>query len=354
LEILGEEGGDIAGNEGELQDVTGEREVNMEEEVPHISLHALNGASAYQTMRVDGGAGNATLHILIDSGSTHNCLDISVAKRLHCRVRKVPPLQVTIANGQQLNCSTVCRDFFWSLLGHQFITDVLLVPSGSCEMVLGLQWRSALGPILWDFEELKMEFSYKGKRILLKGTKKSIMEWLNGKKSHKTTLHSAQLFALQLMSAETVAADIQPQLQESRLASLLREFADIFEEPRSLPPHRGHDHKIILKKGTSPINGKRYRYPSLRKDVIEKTVQEMLEVGVVRPSQSPYSSPIMLVKQKDGTWRLSVDYRQLNKYTVLDRFLIPVIEELLDELFGATYCSKIDLRSGYWQVRMDP
>jgi len=95
-----------------------------------------------------------------------------------------------------------------------------------------------------------------------------------------------------------------------------------------------------------------YRYPALQKDVIKQTVKEMPEAGVVRPSQSPYSSPIVLVKKKDGTWRRCVDYRQLNKQIVLDKFSIPVVEELLDGLLGAAYFSKIDLRLRHWEVRM--
>ena len=261
---------------------------------------------------------------------------------------------MAVANGQQLTCSTMCKDFSWSLLGQTFTADVLLVPLGSCEMILGVQWLATLGPILWDFEELKMEFSFKGRRMVLRGTRKSVMEWLNGKAFQKTALQSAHLFAIQLLATESGATKDQIQTSEAKLSALLKEFTDIFEESKTLPPHRSHDHKIILKEGTSPVNVRPYRYPALQKDVIEKTVQEMLEVGVVRPSQSPYSSSIVLVKKKDGTWRLCVDYRQLNKHIVVDKFPIPVIEELLDELFGAAYFSKIDLRSGYWQVRMDP
>ena len=77
--------------------------MNDGEEIPHISLHALNGASAYQTMRVNGRCGTTTLHILIYSGSTCNFLDVSMAKNMKCQVRKIPPLQVAVANGQQLN-----------------------------------------------------------------------------------------------------------------------------------------------------------------------------------------------------------------------------------------------------------
>ncbi|XP_071728214.1 uncharacterized protein [Rutidosis leptorrhynchoides] len=268
---------------------------------PHLSLNALTGTNNYQTMRVSGKVNKYKVHIVIDSGSIHNFLDYETAKKLGCRLSKMAPMQVNVPGGNKLLTSTSWDKVVWTINSATFSSDMALIPLGGSEMVLGVQWLQTLGDIQWNFEELKMSFKYRGSRVQLRGTRKSELQWLEAKRMPQAHLSSMMLCVYPTSDCEFSNISLTSNSQvPAEITTLLNEFADVFAVPKQLPPQRLKDHKIPLKEGTQPINIRPYRHPPNQKDAIEAMVNELLEFGVIRSSQSPYAAPIVMVKKKDS------------------------------------------------------
>jgi hypothetical protein len=144
----------------------------------------------------------------------------------------------------------------------------------------------------------------------------------------------AHIMAVQ---CQQVVASEKPE----ELQPVIDQFADVFAQPTSLPPKRYCDHHIPLVPGAQPVHFRPYRYTYFQKMELEKIIEEMLKSSIIRPSSSPFASPARYVKKKDGTWRLFIDYRKLNSLTVKNKYPIPIIDDLLDELNGAKCFSKL-------------
>lgn len=138
------------------------------------------------------------------------------------------------------------------------------------------------------------------------------------------------------------------------VAELLDEFMDMMpsELPKMLPPRRAVDHKIELEPGAIVPAKAPYRMSPMELAELRKQLGELLEAGLVQPSKAPFGSSVLFQKKKDGSLRMCVDYRALNKVTIKNKYHIPNALDLFDKLSKARYFTKIDLRSGYWQVRV--
>jgi hypothetical protein len=132
---------------------------------------------------------------------------------------------------------------------------------------------------------------------------------------------------------------------------VLREYRDVFpEEVSGLPLRRDIDFSIELAPGAVPVFRTPYRMSTPELVELKLQLKEMMDKGYIRPSVSPCGAPVLFVKKKDGTLRLCIDYRQLNKVTIKNKYPLPRIDDLFDQLGGVSIFSKIDLRSGYHQV----
>eukprot|EP00253_Pinus_taeda_P016701 PITA_16701 len=296
------------------------QEQTLDKEVMNltISCNALAGITTPQTIKIEGHIQKKKVTMLIDSGSTHNFIHCKIEKELNCFLYLAPGCQVMVESGGTINCSGRCHNIKLSMGEYVLNSPMLSIPMGGVDVVLGVQWLQSLGTIVFNFQERFMKFCAEGKEVELRG--------ITGKLGKIITSNDLQ--------------------------KVLDNHSKVFETPKGIPPIRDHDHAIHMIPGSFPPNIRPYKYPYVQKSEIERMVIEMLEASIIQHSQSSFFAPGVLVHKKDGSWCMCPDYRELNKLTIKDKFPIPVIDELLDELHGSIYFTKLDLHLGFHQIRM--
>uniref|UniRef100_A0A453D8U5 Retrotransposon gag domain-containing protein n=2 Tax=Aegilops tauschii subsp. strangulata TaxID=200361 RepID=A0A453D8U5_AEGTS len=259
------------------------------EECAAISATALSGAPRPRTIQLRALVGNQVVLILIDSGSTHSFVDQALLSRISVTTAKLPvPMQVKVANGNLVKCTECVPQLTWWLEGHSFTSPMHVFPLGGHDIILGIDWLEQWGVMQCHWAAKWIQFQYEGQEVRLQGvlpvqqdhieeiSAEQLLKWEKGNDVWATAL-------LNRIVMEP-AVEIPPAVQQ-----ILDRNKEVFQEPKTLPPHRALDHAIHLKPDAVPANCRPYRYSPLQKDEIERQVSEMLQAGLITPSISPFA-----------------------------------------------------------------
>lgn len=327
--------------------------------------------------KVEGRLNNQPAIILIDNGSTGNFLSSSFAATHNIKTSASTPQVVKMADGSIATQDRVAYRVSTEMGPFCAKTDFELLPLDGYDAILGQPWLRKYG-VKIDCKHNTVEFTYRGRDILLRPNTRLECNAARQRRNRgdETLITAQQLERLAKQGHSVFAAFIkfpepepettdQPCAQVSsltttdnphvdRIAKILIDYADVFPDdlPPGLPPHRDVDHRIELEPGHSPPFRPIYRLSYKEMMELKRQIDDLLKRGYIRPSKSPYGAPILFVTKKDGGLRMCIDYRALNKITIKNRYPLPRTDDLLDQLHGAKLFTKLDLRSGYYQVRI--
>ncbi|GJT76481.1 reverse transcriptase domain-containing protein [Tanacetum coccineum] len=235
--------------------------------------------------------------------------------------------EVELADGKVVSTNTILRGCTLVLLNHVFKIDLLPTRLGSFDVIVGMDWLSYHRAVIDCYEKIV--------RIPLPNGE--FLE-VQGERPEKNP-----------GSLACIKAD-EKKFDDIRV---VRDFPEVFPDDLSgLPPVREIEFRIDLIPGASPVVKSPYRLAPSEMLELSNQLKELQEKGFIRPSHSPWGAPVLFVKKKDGAMRMCIDYRELNKLTIKNRYPLPRIDDLFDQLQGACCFSKIDLRSGYHQLRV--
>ncbi|XP_008369320.2 uncharacterized protein [Malus domestica] len=264
------------------------------------AFYGTTAKQSVQTMKVDGVVLGQSIKILLDSESIHNFIDFRLLKKWGRQAQSTQAFEVMIADGGIVRSSGCCRDTALCLGGYNCVVDFYSLPLGGCDVVFEVQWLSSVSPVLWDVQLLTMEFFANAQHYKLTHSPSTAPLIQEVSLQHLDKEFSNSHLGLFLYSMEGQFlhhSALSPQ-QSHELNELLGAFEAIFVLPSKLPHSRGHDHHIPLVPCAKPPNLRPYHYGHMQKTEIERTVQELLDSGFIRPSHSPFSFHVLLDKKK--------------------------------------------------------
>ena len=256
-------------------------------------------------------------------------------------------MRVSLPVGDPLFSDIVVRDSRVLIGGQEFLAGLVGLDMRDLDVVLGMDWLSFHRATLDCYKkEVKLHRSRK-LEVKFRGTRRELSSNMISIMATQRMLHKG----CQGYLAYVVETGKEGTSMDEIL--VVREFPDVFSDDiAGLPPEREVEFTIDLIPGTEHISIPPYRMAPAELRELKAQLEELLSKGFIRPNISPWGAPVLFVKKKDGSLRLCIDYRQLNRVTIRNQYPLPRIDELFNQLQGSRVYSKIDLRSGYHQSRV--
>jgi hypothetical protein len=288
------------------------------------------------------------MHVLFDSGASHSFISPMAASKLSLRPhRLVDPFRVGLPTGDVVTCGVMYSDYPIVIDGKEFHADLIQFDLSEFDIILGMNWLVRHKAKL-DCEKHRISLKTPlGAKVYVRGDRyKSELGVISMMEARRMMRKGCEGFLCNVVDLSTEGAKLED-------IPIVRDFTDVFaEEIPGLPPIREVEFEVKLVPDAQPISKAPYRMAPAELKELKVQLEELLEKGYIRPSVSPWGAPVLFVKKKDGSLRLCIDYRELNNITIKNRYPLPRIDDLFDQLRGAGVFSKIDLRSGYHQLRI--
>ncbi|CAA0835697.1 Uncharacterized mitochondrial protein AtMg00860, partial [Striga hermonthica] len=286
---------------------------------------------------------------LFDTGATHSFISSSCLEAIGVQsVSAVDALEVSLASGKTIVTNSIVQELKMNIGGRDLEADTYVINMKDFDIILGMDWLTKYrADISCHQREVTLHLPGVDRIVFFGAQTRAVPRVVSSMKAMKNLRKSGCKGYL------VSAVGSQKEEPSPESMSIICEYRDVFpNELPGEPPNRQVEFTIDLIPGAGPVSKAPYRRALKELQELKTQIQELLNLGFIRPSVSPWGAPVLFVKKKDGTLRMCIDYRELNRLTVKNKYPLPRIEDLFDQLRGASVFSKIDLRSGYHQLKI--